>query len=285
MPFHVDTLVLKSFIAVAETGSFSRAAALVGRTQSAVSLQIKKLEEGVRCSLFTRGARDVALTEEGEIFLGYARRMIDLQWEAFSRLNEPDVRGRITLGTPEDFATHYLPRILARFAQQHPHVQLDVTCDLTLNLLGAFDRGKLDIVLLKRDPEKVRGGTKVWREPLVWAAAEHYEMRSPLPLVVSPQPCIYRARAVAALDRARKPWQIVYTSPSLAGTVAAVRAGLGVTILPGTMVPDGLRPLRGAARLPRLADSEIALMKREKLSPAGEVLAAHIISSLGGAPG
>lgn len=280
MPFHIDTLLLKSFIAIAETGSFSQAADTVGRTQSAVSLQIKKLEEGLKCSLFDRSNRQVALTEQGEIFLGYARRMVELQWEAYSRLNEPEVKGEISLGTPEDFATHYLPDILASFAKQHPLVQLNVRCDLTLNLVGGFHKGEYDMILVKRDPERVKGGTKVWREPLIWAAADHYQMKTPIPLVLSPQPCIYRARALAALDRSRKPWHITYISPSLAGTVAAVKAGLGVTVLPKDMVPQGLGPVRGNIKLPHLADSEIALMKKERLSQAGKVLADHIISSL-----
>ena len=280
MPFHIDTLLLKSFVAIAETGSFSQAAEMVGRTQSAVSLQIKKLEESLGCTLFERSSRQVVLTEQGEIFLGYARRMIELHWEAYSRLNEPDVKGQINLGTPEDFATHYLPKILASFARQHPHVQLNVRCDLTLNLMTGFRKGEFDIVLVKRDPEKVKGGTKVWREPLIWAAAEHYKLKEDIPLVLSPQPCIYRARALAALDRMRKSWHIAYTSPSLAGTIAAVKAGLGITVLPATMVPQGLSPLKGAPKLPHLADSEIALMKKESLSQAGKVLATHIVSSL-----
>ena len=281
MPFHIDTLLLKSFIAIAETGSFSRAADIIGRSQSAVSLQVKKLEEGLKCQLFDRDSRDVRLTEQGEIFLGYARRMVELQWEAFSRLNEPEVKGDLALGTPEDFATHYLPGILASFAKHHPHVQLHVTCDLTLNLVQQFQKGKLDIALVKRDPERVKGGTKVWREPLIWAAAEYYQLKSPLPLVLSPQPCIYRARALAALDRVRKPWHIAYVSPSLAGTIAAVKAGLGVTVLPANMIPQGLAPLKSnGGKLPQLADSEIALIKKEDISEAGKVLAAHITSSL-----
>ena len=280
MPFNLDTLLLKSFAAIAETGSFSRAAEIVGRSQSAVSLQIKKLEEGLNCQLFDRSNRDIALTDQGEVFLGYARRMIELRWEAFSRLNEPEVRGEITFGVPEDFATHYLPDILASFAKHHRHVQLHVTCDLTLNLMKAFQKRDLDIILVKRDPKSVKGGTKVWREPLVWVAAEYYQMKEPIPLVLSPQPCIYRARALGALDRMRKPWQIAYTSPSLAGTIAAVKAGLGVTVLPANMVPEGLTPLKRAMKLPQLANSEIALFKRDQLSPAGKALTAHITKSL-----
>lgn len=280
MPFQLDTLLLKSFVAVAESGNFSNAARIVGRTQSAVSLQIKKLEDSLGCPLFDRTGGKVKLTNQGEIFLGYARRIIELHWEAYSRLHEPEVEGAISLGTPEDFATHYLPGILAEFNKHHPHVRLSVKCDLTLNLFTDFHDGKLDIILVKRDPGRVKGGIKVWREPLVWAGAEKYQIKTPLQLVLSPQPCIYRGRALAALDRARIGWDIVYTSPSLAGTIAAVQAGLGITVLPAAMVPQGLSEIRGRVKLPHLVDSEIALMKKDGLSVAGKILAEHIITSL-----
>lgn len=279
MPFNTDTLTLKSFIAIAENGTFSQAAEIVGRTQSALSLQIKKLEESIGCLLFERTSRSVKLTEEGEIFLNYAKRMIDLQWEVYSRLNEPDAEGEIRFGTPEDFATHYLPDVLATFRHHHPRIQLKVSCDLTLNLIEGFHKSQFDMILVKRDPQKVRGGMKVWREPLVWAAADHYQPEDPLSLVLSPQPCIYRARALAALDKAKKKWHISYTSPSLAGTLAAVRAGLGITVLPANMLPSGIHAI-GAAHLPELVDAEIALLKRGQLSKAGEMLAEHIIHSL-----
>src|SRR4029079_5101634 len=146
------------------TGTFGQAAATVNRTQSALSLQIKKLEEQLGCQLFDRSSRKVVLTAQGEIFLGYAKRIIQLQWEAFSRLREPDVEGEIRFGTPEDFATHYLPDVLASFRQHHPRVQRKVACDLTLNLVAGFHRGDFDVILAKRDPQRVKGGMKVWRE-------------------------------------------------------------------------------------------------------------------------
>jgi DNA-binding transcriptional LysR family regulator len=280
MSFFVDTLQLKSFVAIAETGTFGRAAATVNRTQSAVSLQIKKLEEQLGCTLFDRTGRKVTLTPQGEIFLGYAKRMIQLQWEAVSRLREPDVEGEIRFGTPEDFATHYLPDVLASFRQHHPRVQLNVECDLTLNLIDGFHRGEFDVILAKRDPQRVKGGTKVWREPLVWAAADGYQPEERLSLVLSPQPCIYRARALAALDRAKRSWYISYTSPSLAGTLAAVKAGLGITVLPAHMIPAGVHPIRKEAKLPHLADSEVALMKKDELSKVAEIFAEHVVQSL-----
>lgn len=277
MTFHLNTILLKTFISIAETGTFSHSADVVGRTQSALSLQIKKLEEGLGCILFERSARRVKLTQQGELFLGYAKRIIELQWEAYSRLKEPDVEGEIRVGTPEDFATHYLPDVLATFRQYHPRVQLNVSCDLTLNLIDGFRNGDYDIILVKRDPKAANGGTKVWREPLVWVASDHHKIEEPLSLVLSPEPCIYRARAIAALDKSKKPWRISYTSPSLAGTIAAVKAGLGITVLPADMLPVGIHPIR---ELPELADAEIALMKRNDLSKASEMLAEHIINSL-----
>lgn len=280
MPFIIDTVQLKSFIAIVETGTFGQAAETVNRTQSALSLQIKKLEEQLGCELFDRTNRRVTLTPQGEIFLGYAKRMIQLQWEAFSRLREPDVEGEIRFGTPEDFATHYLPDVLASFRQHHPRVQLNVDCDLTLNLIDGFHRGKYDVILVKRDPQQVKGGTKVWREPLVWAAADGYQLEPRLSLVLSPQPCIYRARALAALDRAKRSWHISYTSPSLAGTLAAVKAGLGITVLPAHMIPAGVHPIRKEIKLPHLADSEVALMRKDELSKVAEIFADHVVQSL-----
>ena len=280
MPFIIDTLQLKSFVAIAETGTFVQAAATVYRTQPALSLQIKKLEEQLGCELFDRTGRKVVLTPQGEIFLGYAKRMIQLQWEVFSRLREPDIEGEIRFGTPEDFATHYLPDVLAGFRQHHPRVQLNVACDLTLNLIDGFHRGEYDVILAKRDPQRVKGGTKVWREPLVWAAADGYQPEERLSLVLSPQPCIYRARALAALDRAKRSWHISYTSPSLAGTLAAVKAGLGITVLPSHMIPAGVHPIRKETKLPHLADAEVALMKKDELSKVAEMFAEHIVQSL-----
>lgn len=134
--------------------------------------------------------------------------------------------------TPEDFATHYLPEVLSTFRLHHPRVQLSVSCDLTLNLIDGFQRGEFDLVLIKRDQKFSRDGTNVWREPLVWAASDTHKLEMPLSLVLAPQPCIYRARALAALDLAKRPWRISYTSPSLAGAVAAVKAGLGISVLP-----------------------------------------------------
>ncbi len=275
--FDID--LLRTLATIAETGSFTRAAERLGRTQSTISLQIKRLEDGVGCRLLDRTDRAVAPTVEGEVLLGYARRILALNDEARDRLADPEVAGAVRLGTPEDFATIHLPGALARFAEAHPRVLLEVRCDYTLNLMEAFRRGEFDLVLVKREPMGTQGGAVVWREPLVWVMGpKPPPEEGPLPLVLSPPPDVYRRRALDALDRAGRPWRVVYSSTSLAGTQAAVAAGLGVTVLPKDMVPDGFSVIEGP--LPRLEDTEMALLMAETPAPVAQRLAEHIALSL-----
>lgn len=279
MVFNLDSFVLKSFLAIADTRNITRAADKVGRTQAALSIQVRKLEETLGCSLFQRNGHTIKLTPQGETFLEYAKKIIQLESEVFSLLKEPDMEGEITLGTPEDFATYYLPSILSSFRENHPRVQLKVYCDLTLNLMEKFRRGDFDIILVKRDPKRVQGGMQIWKEPLIWAAGIDYKYEDILSLVLSPEPCIYRARALEALTRAKIPWRISYTSQSFAGMMAAVKAGLGITILPSNMLSNGVYQVSFMG-LPKVDDAEIALFKRSTLIKAGEVLTKHIINQV-----
>ncbi|SDH19134.1 MULTISPECIES: LysR substrate-binding domain-containing protein [Alphaproteobacteria] len=281
-PFDLD--LLRTFVAIVDNGGFTRAAERVGRTQSTVSLQIKKLEENLKRRVFTREpGRELQLTPDGEILLTYARQILRLGDEARSRLMEPDVAGRVRLGTPEDFATVHLPEVLARFARAHPRVALEVNCDFTVNLLDGFSKGQYDLVLFKRELQSGAGGIGVWKEVLVWAGSPRLllDRNEQLPLVLAPAPDVYRKAALGALDRAARPWRITYTSPSLAGLQAAVKAGLGVTVLPKEMVSAGLHILGGEQSLPDLPDSEIVLYRAAGTLPrAAEALAQHITSSL-----
>ena len=190
--------------------------------------------------------------------------------------------GVVRLGTPEDFATRHLPDVLARFAQAYPSVALEVTCDLTLHLVDRFRRGDFDLVLVKQEPSVKGKGIRVWREPLVWVSGsrDFREHDGPVPLVVSPQPCVYRKRAITALDKAGMAWRISYTCSALSGTLAAVRAGLGLAVLPKDMVPGDLQ-VPDSTRLPDLKDTEIALLQTRKLSLPALRLKEHIVRSLG----
>ena len=278
---NLDLDLVRTFVSITDLGTFTEAAARVGRQQSTISLQIKRLEAMLGQKLLERSPRSITLTAAGESFLGSARRLLELNDEIVSVAREPDIRGTVRLGTPEDFATRHLSDVLARFTRAYPAVALEVTCDLTLNLLQRFRSGQFDLVLVKRERSVDARGTRVWREPLVWVAGgrEFSSAEGPLPLVVSPAPCVYRQRAIDALDRARRPWRIAYTCGSLAGSLAAVKAGLGMTVLPKDMVGDDLHVIDGKP-LPNLKDTEIALLEAEPLSSPAKRLKEHMVRSL-----
>lgn len=279
---NLDIDLLRTFVTIADLGSFTAAGARLGRTQSTISLQVKRLEALVSRILFERTARSVRLTLDGQVLLGSARKILHMNDKVIAELTEPDVRGRVRLGVPEDFATAHLPNILALFTEAHPLVELEVTCDLTLNLLDRFHAGAFDLVLVKREPAAAPQGVRVWREPLVWVARNQAAVdgNEVIPLVVSPEPCVYRKRATDALDAGGRTWRIAYTSTSLAGAQAAVKAGLGISVLPKKMVPSFLVPVATTQWLPQLPDTEIALIEGRSISDTAHMLAQHIVQAL-----
>jgi DNA-binding transcriptional LysR family regulator len=266
------------------SASFTRAAAALGRTQPAVSLQIRRLEDQLRSPLLDRGGRGVALTTEGAALLPQARRLLRLNDEIVAALGDGDLEGEVRFGAPEDVATMHLPGILGAFARNHPRISLAVTCDYTANLLDQMSRGMLDLALIKREPVGPDLGVRVWSEPLVWVALDASVVGTePLPLIVAPAPDIYRKRALAALQVAGIDFRASFTSPSLAGQLAALRAGLGVGVLPAAMAPRDLAVV--GPPLPRLSDSEIALVSaRAAGGPAG-LLAQEVLRALERGPG
>jgi DNA-binding transcriptional LysR family regulator len=292
MPYRLDHDLLRTFVTAAEVGNLTRAAERLHLSQPTISLQLKRLEQSLGRRLIDRNPRNFRLTDAGETLLGYGRRILSLSDEVVGQLAEPTVAGLVRLGTPEDFATTHLSGVLAAFSRAHPNVALEITTDLTLNLMERFAQGEFDLVLVKREPIGPSDGVRVWREALVWAcAAEHQasfkRLADVLPLVLSPHPCVYRKRAMRALDEAGKPWRVAYTSTSLAGAQAAVRAGLGLTVLPAGMVPPDFVRMDQKADLPPLPETEIALITGSPLSQPADRLAHHIVRSLerAGAPG
>ncbi|MBU6407635.1 MAG: LysR family transcriptional regulator [Alphaproteobacteria bacterium] len=286
----VDTAFLRTFVTLAETRSFSRTGTLVGRSQSAVSGQIKKLEEIFERQLIERDTRNVRLTPDGEKLLGYARDMIAAADAMLARFRSKDVSGEVRFGSPEDFATAYLPDILAAFTDAHPHIMLHVSCALTRVLIEEFEAGERDLVLIKQSPERLHPGARaIRREELVWvgpatnslpegfAEARSFfsERGRPLPLVLSPPACVYRERALAALDRAKAHWTSAFTSPSHAGCAAAVRAGLGYAVMPRGLLERGVRVLHD---WPALEAADICLLEPARRSPAAAALA-HFIET------
>lgn len=281
---NLPTELLRTFVKAVDTGSFTRAGELVGRTQSAVSLQVRRLEEMLDAPLFVRGTHRMRLTDAGTMLAGYARRMLALNDEAVASLRRPAVAGCVRLGTPHEYTASLLPVILGKFAQSHPGVMLEVTCDLSKNLLARQQKGEFDLVIALHDDPDEPGGTKVLTEPLVWVTSpDHarHEQR-PLSLVVAPPPCIYRNRVMQALNRLALPWRVAYTSSSYSGITAAVRAGLGVTLLAASTVPEGVRTLGEREGLPAMGYLDVRLHTRpDGSSEAVDCLADYIASSLG----
>lgn len=277
---NLDTVTLQCFLAAAETGSFSKAAERVGRTQSAISQQIAKLEMMLGKKLLVRG-KAFSLTPEGEIFLSYARQIYALHHQALARFKEPDVEGEVRFGLPENFASIFLSEVLAEFSRIHPQILLNIECDLTLNLFDRFKNKEFDLVLVKMNsPEDFPNGLDVWTEPLKWVGDNNLvDVRKPLPLVLSPKPCVYRAAAIKALENYGLEWRLVFSSPSFAGTIAAVRAGIGITVMPYTMIPNDLQAINNN-RLPILENTHVSLLKHRADNPAINTLERFVLRIL-----
>ena len=271
----LDIDLLRSFVSVVDAGGFTRAGERVHRTQSTVSQQIKRLEDTFGRPLLHRNGKRVALTEEGELLLSYARRILALAQEAHQVVAQSAGEGVVRLGLPEDFAASRLAQVLARFARSRRGARLDVRCDLSVRLRDDLDRGELDLILFKRDAGE-RGGIACWPERLSWIASRRRELdvrRDPVPLVVFPQGCLYRNRAIHALEAAGRAWYIAYTSPNFYGIQAAVSVGLGVSILPQAAILADHRVLGAKEGFARVPNTELALLAAPDASPATRRLA------------
>lgn len=261
----LDMDALRAFVTVVDAGGFTAAADRLGRTQSAVSMKIKRLEELLERRLLDRSSRALSLTPAGERLMGHARRLLALNDETVAFLLAPDAEGQLRFGVAEYFAPEHLPMILARFRRAYPRVRLDVQVGLSSDLVRDMDAGALDLVIAKRDEGSARGRV-LWREPVVWAAANDWvdEPGTPLPLCLLPSPCIYRARAAEGLERTGRPWRTVYTSGSIAAVRAAVLAGLGVTPLGVASLVPGLRVLSTEEGFPTPDPVDIAVFGEER---------------------
>ena len=219
--------LLRTFLAAADSGSFTSAARIIHLTQSAVSMQMKRLESDLDRRLFRREGRGVALTSEGGVLYAYAQRLLALHDEALAAISGPRLHGVVRFGAPEDYATRYLPGALKRFAAGHPRVQVDVFCGDSDLLRKKYRNNELDVVLTTEERPGPVDSTPL---PLAWLMAERGAPmeRRPLPLALYHAGCLYRRNGVAALDRAGIPWRTAYTSPSMTGVMAAIQAGLAV---------------------------------------------------------
>ncbi len=279
---NLDIDQLKTFLAIADVGNFTRAADEVNKTQSAVSMQMKRLEEVLGRPLFARDGRGSRFTNDGERLIEYARRIVSLSDEAVSAFTKPEITGTVRFGTPDDYADIFLPEVLARFNRTHPLVTVDVECYSSAVLNERVQRGELDLSIVTFCGE--RNGELVRREELVWAMSARHSLHllEELPLAVSHTGCVWRKLVVDALDNANRKYRIAYSSPNSSTLNAAVLQGLAIAAMPEICLRPGMRVLTEADGFPKLGVFDIGLIRKPgKLSSAVEALARHVQEGLG----
>jgi DNA-binding transcriptional LysR family regulator len=285
-PIGLDPDLLRAFSFIAEEGSFTRAAERVGRTQSAVSMQVQRLEAMLGQKVLQRGKGGaVHVTEHGRYLLERSRALLALNDEIWATFHTPDVHGKVRLGTPDDYALRYLPQVLKRFYDTHPAVEVEVFCMSSSELVERMGRGELDLTLCS-DGHQPRDWpfTPLWQGRLLWITSDRHapHRQDPLPLALAAGSCRWRMAAETALTRIGRRYRVAYSSATMAGTLAPVVAGLAVTVAPVSVLPEGLRPLRPDEGLPDLPDAGIVLLRsREPAAPVTDILAAHITDTFG----
>ncbi len=252
MPHVLDSDQLRTFVAIVDAGSFTKAADVVHKTQSAVSMQIKRLEERIGRPLFERDGRHPRLTEDGERMLDYARRIVRLNLECVAAFMDADLKGRVRLGVPDDYAERYLPEILARFARSNPQAEVTVVCEATPNLVEKVKLGELDLAIITHVEKKHDPAEIVRVEQLLWVSSARHRTHeeTPLPLALGRPTCSWRQSATEALSQTGRSFRILYASWNSTAVGAAVMAGLAVTVLPESAVRPGMRVLGEADGFP-----------------------------------
>ncbi|WP_350333292.1 LysR substrate-binding domain-containing protein [Coralliovum pocilloporae] len=282
MSYLLDLDQLKTFVAIADTGSFTRAAERVNKTQSAVSMQMRRLEERVAKPIFVRDGRQSRLTGEGHLLLDYARRMLALNNETFAAFSEEALSGTVRLGLPDDYAPRLLPCILAAFANSHPTIEVNVTCINSNEVSRRIQDGDLDLGIVTHGDTQI-GSRIIRREPLLWVTSAHHTAHcsDPVPLAVAPRNCCWRAKAIAALEAQGRDHRIAYSSASAYALSGAVLAGLAVAVLPESAVMPEMRILRERDGYPELPPCDIAILRATLATDrVHDALAEHIIATL-----
>jgi DNA-binding transcriptional LysR family regulator len=261
---NLDMDVLRTLAVAMELGGFARAAERLGRSQSAVSLQMRKLEDRVGRPLFRRQGRGLVLTDAGDVVLDYARRILKLNDEAVAVARGISVEGSVRFGVPQDFGDTWLPAVLARFARAHPSVVIEARVDRSNKLDEHVAQGSLDLALLWGSAQVRANTVAVGRLPMAWIGLKGrgYPPGERIPLALFEQPCVFRQPGIEALERAKRPWRLAFTSPSLSGLWAATAAGLGLTVRTALGIPAPLTALDRGSGLPKLPSIGLSLYTR-----------------------
>lgn len=274
---------LRSFVTIAQTGSYTLCAERLNRTQPAISLQVKKLEEFVGKKLIIRENKRLMLTLAGSQLFDFGMKILLLNDQAMLEFGRPHVSGNIKLGIPSEFSTTLMPKIIRRFTQTYPEISLEVHCALSKDLLCEPLKNQFDLILsLQEIPDPSQNGYII-TDQLVWVGSQRFINNIPdkLPIIAAPSPCLYRKRAMEELSKHNKKWQIIYTIADLNGIQTAINEDLGITVLAKSTVPPGLFILPTSHALPDLGQIGVCLINPQKVrSEAIELLAKTIVTQL-----
>ena len=281
----LDLDQLRTFIAIAESGSFTKAAEHVNKTQSAVSMQMRRLEERVGQTIFVRDGRQSRLTDSGMRLLDFARRMLSLNAETIAAFSADAMSGTVRLGLPDDYAPRLLPTVLASFATTHPNIEIEVVCEQSSCIHRRIQDGRLDLgIVTHQDISNQRNIGRIIRsEPLLWVSSALHSVhcQSTLPLALGTKTCCWRTSATEALSRVGKSYRIAYVSSSAAAATGAVMAGLAIAVLPESALMSDMRVLGEREGFPELPHCNIALVRSTNAQDRiHNALAAHIVNAL-----
>lgn len=280
---NLPTDVLRTFLAVIDLGSFTKAGQLLGRTQPAISLQVQKLQELIGLPLLDIEGRTIVLTKDGEMLARHARQLLVLNDEIVARLQKKGLEGDLRVGLPTDYAVTFFQKAISGYLQQHPEVRLSIHCDASESLLAMFAADEIDLAIAMYDDRPASGLICTWVERPIWTAGSDNDIdrRNPLPIAVHPDGCHYRSRMIHSLDQIGRPWRINYSSPGISGLQEAVQSGLGVTALTRHTLLQGMRVLTEKDGFPPLPDIRVGLhFKNTGASTAAMMLVNHVIKAL-----
>ncbi len=283
IPINLSTDLLRTFVTVSDLGSYTRAGEALNRTQPAISLQMRRLEELVGAKLIAHDGRILSLTEAGQVLSAYARQILHLNDQAVSQFRRDDVVGALKVGLPTDFAVLNLQETVARFVFDHPDVDLEIRCGLSRELVEALHADEISLAVALIPEDKQQYLVRAWEERPIWVTAKSKRTHSqkPLPLVGHPEGCEYRNRMTKALERVGSKWRIAYTSPDVSGLQKAVVSGLGVSALTRSTLSNGMRVLSEADGFPEMDKIRIGMFyKHPRLSKAGLELSNGLIANL-----
>jgi len=283
LAINLPTELLRTFVTVIDLGGYTRAAEILNRTQPAISLQMRRLEELLGVKLLNLEGRTLTLTEAGQTLSAYARQILHMNDEAVAHFRRLDYVGAIKIGLPTDFALSYLQKSVAEFVSDNLNSEIEIVCDLSRNLINKLHSDELNLVVALIPDDAQQYLVKAWQEEPIWVTAKGTSVhkQSPLPLLGHPEGCEYRNRMTKVLQARDVSWRIAYTSPDIAGVQDAVLEGIGVSALTHATMQEGMRVLTTKDGFPPLEKIRIGVFyKNSRLPQIGLELSNHIISSI-----